>query len=220
MGELIAQSSAQFLSGRGSDLSPALQVPNGWSRQGKEPQKRSEGVQRHWGCGRSLGEPVRGRKHKVWSHGELQPRPSFPRKLPAPHPYHRTFKRVPVPLVAYEDKYGKNFSASPTLLRSAAACSCPGSTRPPLQRDSLSPFPSPNLSTLEFSSRGPPQPLPAAKGGGTSSGGAGSVPSLLLGCWNPMLSLPVLERFPCRISNALGSGWLNPEMNLYVLCNE
>lgn len=42
--------------------------------------------------------------------------------------------------------------------------------------------------------------------GGTSPGGAGSVPSLLLGCWNSVLSLPVLEKFPCRISTALGSG--------------
>lgn len=32
-----------------------------------------------------------------------------------------------------------------------------------------------------------------------------------------MLSFPLLERFPCRISTALGSGWLNPGMNLYVL---
>lgn len=89
-------------------------------------------MQRQWGCGRSLEEPVWGRKHEVWSHGELQPCASFPRKLLAPHSYHRTFRRVHIPLVAYEDKYGKNFFPSPTLLQSAATCSCSGSTHPPL----------------------------------------------------------------------------------------
>lgn len=84
--------------------------------QRKEHQKRSERVQRHWGCGRSLEEPVRGRKQEVWSHGELQSFLSFLKKLLPPHPYHRTFRRVPIPLVAYEDKYEKNFSPSPALL--------------------------------------------------------------------------------------------------------
>lgn len=63
--------------------------------------------------------PIRGRKHKAWSHGGALAMSLFPRKLPAPCPYHGTFRRAPVALASHGDRYGRNFFPSPMLPRAS-----------------------------------------------------------------------------------------------------
>ena len=147
MGELITSSGAWFLSQNGSGLSPALQLPAGWSRPGERRTKK--GVKERKG-NRAVGKATKclsgAGSTKCGVTMGLQP---FPRKLPAPRPYHSAFRRAPVASVSHEDKYGKNFFPSPTLPGTAATHSRTGNSHPPFQRDSPSPSHSPNLSTFK-----------------------------------------------------------------------
>lgn len=168
----------------------------------KENQNRSERAKGQRGCGRSRQVPVRGRKHKMWSHGGVQPHPSFPRELPAPHPYHGVFRRAPVTSVSHKHKYGRNFFPSPTLPGSAVMHSRPGSSHPPLQ--GASPSPSKYVYILSPTAHKQHGLSLQQKGGHTSPGGASS-------------SSRHWKGSPSGITSPRDSGWLNPGMNLHIL---
>ena len=151
----------------------------------------------------------------------LQPRPSFPRKFLAPRPYHSAFRRAPIAPVSHEDKYGKNFSPSPTLPGSAAASSRLGSSHPPLQGISPSPSHSPNLSTFKVLQQMTCAAFPCSKWGWHNSrcGWFSSLPAPGKLDPNPAASQHWRGSLS-RILSPPDSGWLNPGMNLCVLSKQ